>query len=616
MKNIYLIQASSLHITEMPLPYAAAAIEAYALQNVEIRNNYKFEEIIFEKLKKQEILKKLEEPYLIGFSCYIWNYEYNLKMAEEIKKVFPKVKILFGGHSVPTNSTALLEKYKFIDYLIFGEGELAFTKILVALENNKSLDDIANIAYRINKNIVKTEENDLQIPEQFPSPYKLGLLDSIIEKNKDKYHFTGTIETNRGCPFSCGYCDWGWNRVPIRKIPYTRVVEDIEWMGTHGIYTCYGADSNFGMFQEDASYAEKLVETKKKYGYPKKFFVSFSKNSDDRVFQITKVFNEVKMLQGATLSFQSLNKETLDAIGRKNMGLEKFRKLMERYNSNGIKTYSEIILGLPMETFETFVKGIGTLIENGQHHSINIYNFELLPNSYLGQEEAVKKYGFKTQKVPFRRFDILSSEEIQENSTLVCETNTMPFKEWCKAHLFGCMIKVMHCGMLTDCIAMYYFQHYHISYQDFYIKLFNWCMNKKNNFPLAILFKRIMAQLEKIGQQDFCWEIECSEYGIETTSFENAIRKLFVYDYEKNLYEMIRNIGFEDSELTNQVIIYQEAVIQAMVLKRYDVSYEFKYALHEYFDAIYLNEPARLINENEKIDLSQMKKFYHCGYRA
>ena len=132
MKNIYLIQASSLHITEMPLPYAAAAIEAYALQNVEIRNNYKFEEIIFEKLKKQEILKKLEEPYLIGFSCYIWNYEYNLKMAEEIKKVFPKVKILFGGHSVPTNSTALLEKYKFIDYLIFGEGELAFTKILVA----------------------------------------------------------------------------------------------------------------------------------------------------------------------------------------------------------------------------------------------------------------------------------------------------------------------------------------------------------------------------------------------------------------------------------------------------------------------------------------------------
>lgn len=122
MKNIYLVQASSMYSPEIPLPYSVAMLEAYALQNKKIRDNYSFKEFIFEKKKSCEIIELLENPFLIGFSCYIWNYEYNLKLAEEVKRVFPKVKILFGGHSVPINSTALLEKNDFIDYLIYGEG--------------------------------------------------------------------------------------------------------------------------------------------------------------------------------------------------------------------------------------------------------------------------------------------------------------------------------------------------------------------------------------------------------------------------------------------------------------------------------------------------------------
>lgn len=189
MKNIYLVQASSMYSPEIPLPYSVAMLEAYALQNKKIRDNYSFKEFIFEKKKSCEIIELLENPFLIGFSCYIWNYEYNLKLAEEVKRVFPKVKILFGGHSVPINSTALLEKNDFIDYLIYGEGEIAFSKLLVAIGDGSSLKKIANIAYRDKEKVVQTGIDDTQILKQFPSPYKMGLLDSIIEKNKDKYHF-------------------------------------------------------------------------------------------------------------------------------------------------------------------------------------------------------------------------------------------------------------------------------------------------------------------------------------------------------------------------------------------------------------------------------------------
>lgn len=615
MKNIYLVQASSMYSPEIPLPYSVAMLEAYALQNKKIRDNYSFKEFIFEKKKSCEIIELLENPFLIGFSCYIWNYEYNLKLAEEVKRVFPKVKILFGGHSVPINSTALLEKNDFIDYLIYGEGEIAFSKLLVAIGDGSSLKKIANIAYRDKEKVVQTGIDDTQILKQFPSPYKMGLLDSIIEKNKDKYHFTGTLETNRGCPFSCGYCDWGLNRVPVRKMAYENVIEDIEWMGKHGIYTCYGADSNFGMFEQDANYAKALIEAKRQYGFPKRFYVSFSKKSDERVFNITKAFNEANMLQGATLSFQSLNEATLEAIGRKNMGLEKFCGLMKKYNLNGIKTYSEIILGLPNESFNTFIKGLGLLMENGQHHSINIYNFELLPNSNLGQPQEIERYGIKTRIVPFRRFDVLKADEVQENSNLVMETNTLPFIDWCKAHLFGCMVRALHCGMLTDCMAMYCFEHRKIPYQDFYRKIFEHFMKLGTDTPLGKVFFEIRNLLYKIGHSDFSWNVNIPEENIYETSFENAIKKVFIQYYEEIVEDIMNLHENSKTDLHNQITEYQKIVIRAMVLREKCSSYKFTYNLHEYFDSVYLNQPIKILEKEEDITLDQIKHFYHCGYQ-
>mgnify|MGYP004485663333 FL=1 len=612
MKNIYLVQASSLHSTEMPLPYAAAVLEVYALQNSLIQANYAFQPIIFEKKNPQEIVSQMDKPFLVGFSSYIWNFEYNLILAREIKKVYPETLILFGGHSVPMNSTELLDTNDYIDLLIFGEGELAFSEILVALQQGENLSEIPNIAYRDQKRSHCNHIDAKHIPDTFPSPYEAGILDNIIIQNQGKYKFTGTLETNRGCPFSCGYCDWGLNNVPVRKMTYERVMKDIEWMGVHEIYTCYGADSNFGMFPQDIDYADKLVQTKEKYGFPKHYFVSFSKSSDNRVFEITRKFNLANMLQGATLSFQSLNPATLKAIGRTNMGLDRFRALMEKYNAAGIKTYSEIILGLPCETFESFTKGLGLLMENGQHHSINIYNFELLRNSDLGQPDKVNLYGIKIKSVPFRRFDVIGNEIVQEKSNLVVETSTMSFEDWCKAHLYGCAVKALHCGMLMDCVAMHLFHSHRLPYNIFYLQVLEYHLTHANS-PLHTLLESIISQLHRIGMNDFSWEISEPNENIQNCSFEVAIRKLFLHHYAEVLDSIPTIFEGYQSDVLEEVIDYQKAVIQSRVLKNDDSTYTFNYALHEYIDAIYLNRGVELKKVAEKITTVQFKQFVHCG---
>ena len=612
MKNIYLVQASSLHSTEMPLPYAAAVLEVYALQNSLIQANYTFQPIIFEKKNPQEIVSQLDKPFLVGFSSYIWNFEYNLILAREIKKAYPETLILFGGHSVPMNSTELLDTNDYIDLLIFGEGELAFSEILVALQQGESLSEIPNIAYRNQKRSRCNHIDAKHIPDTFPSPYEAGILDNIIIQNQGKYKFTGTLETNRGCPFSCGYCDWGLNNVPVRKMTYERVMKDIEWMGAHEIYTCYGADSNFGMFPQDMDYADKLVKTKEKYGFPKHYFVSFSKSSDNRVFEITRKFNVANMLQGATLSFQSLNPATLKAIGRTNMGLDRFRALMEKYNAAGIKTYSEIILGLPYETFESFTKGLGLLMENGQHHSINIYNFELLRNSDLGQPDKISLYDIKTKSVPFRRFDVIGSEIVQEKSNLVVETSTMSFEEWCKSHLYGCAVKALHCGMLMDCVAMHLFHSSGLPYNIFYLRVLEHHLNHANS-PLHALLVSIISQLHRIGMQDFSWEISVPNENVRNCSFEAAIKKVFVHHYAEVLDSIPVIFAEFQSNILQEIIDYQKAVIQSRILKDNESTYTFDYALHEYINAIYLNRRAELKTATEKITSMQFKQFVHCG---
>ena len=62
-----------------------------------------------------------------------------------------------------------------------------------------------------------------------PSPHLTGVFDHIV-KNNSNYKFHMTLETNRGCPYQCTFCDWGsltYNK--IKKFDIDRVFAEIEW---------------------------------------------------------------------------------------------------------------------------------------------------------------------------------------------------------------------------------------------------------------------------------------------------------------------------------------------------------------------------------------------------
>ena len=398
MKNVYMVQASTTYggnlFKAAYLPYAAGLLVANAWEDETIRSRYAFKRFVFTREATDEAVASFETPAVIGFSNYIWNTRYNLALARKTKERFPECVIIFGGHNVPPGDS-FLRQYPFIDFLIHAEGEDAFRALLLELLNDRpDFNGIHNLSFRSGDGYVTTPEV-VQTRTDYPSPYLTGVFDSIFEEHPDM-QLDAILETSRGCPRHCAYCDWGCTASAVRLFPMERVLAEIDWFAAHKVAFLWGADANFGAYARDEEITRHLIEVREKYGYPERLRTNYAKNNRDRVFRINRMLERDGMTkEGATLSFQSLNPDTLKAIGRQNMSLAQFREQIAMYRADGVTTYSELILGLPLETYESFCRGIGLLLENGQHRKINVYNCELLPNSPMAQPAYREKYGIK-----------------------------------------------------------------------------------------------------------------------------------------------------------------------------------------------------------------------------
>ena len=470
-KNIvYLFQVSYLHENSTFLPYTACALVAYAKRNEEIRDFFDFKEPIFLRDNRiDDVVQRLQAPAVCAFSNYIWNHEYNKVLSRKIKERFPDCKIIFGGHQM-TADTTLLETEQQIDFMIFGEGETTFAALLLALRRGTDLALVDNIVFRKDGKTVATKRSFGKGDLDYPSPYLTGEFDSLLQNHPD-ISFNALLETNRGCPYGCAYCDWGGGEggKNMRFFPEEKVMEEIRWISSHNIEMVILCDSNFGMFERDERFVDEIVRLYQAGGSLKKFQTSYAKNSNDRVFSITKKLTDCRMNKGTTISFQSLCENVLENIHRKNIPIQSFSELMKKYAGAGIPTYSELILGLPGETLQSLVEGIDMLLESGQHNAIYVHNCEVLPFSPMGDKKYIDQYGIETVKIPINQpHCTIDDDEIIEFSHLVVQTNTMSKDDWVEMNLYSDVIQAFHNGGLLIFFALYLRYTQGLKYSSFY----------------------------------------------------------------------------------------------------------------------------------------------------
>jgi hypothetical protein len=585
-KNIYLFQPQ--YAVEFRkentywLPYSIGCLWSYVSQFKDIQENFELKDLIFRREPPDQLIERMEEPAVAGFSCYVWNKQYCLAMAEKIKKRWPNCVVMFGG----AQSSGKMISHDFIDSIIMAEGEENFLDALRGILDGKPPDQFYQ----------KRRLQELDIP----SPYITGVFDKILAEHPDAL-WSMTFETNRGCPYACTFCDWGGvTYSKIKKFDMKKIKADLEWCIGKPISYLICADANFGIFKERDVEIAKIIRRVADQSRIDSVNLQYAKNSTDVVFTIAKILGDLS--RGITVSVQSMNDETLEAVKRKNLNINNIRHLMDLSKKYDMLTYTEVILGLPLETLESWKQGFANILEMGQHDSIDMWFAQLLENSEMAQPESRRLYGIKSivAKDYMLLYDPNDCREIEEEIELVNQTNTLSTQDMVECYMYGWMVLHFHISGYSQLYARYCCQRKNISYRAFYDQLF--ARLQQDNFFLDhfVKMRGVVDHYLHTGEMLKFDNFTNSGHGIHALSYR------FMYENKNQASELAREVAESFCEVEQGLINIQNNFI-------YDPSQQFPITVDLAFDLYnWQDEPCRYeINLKASID----EEFDFYSYR-
>ncbi len=468
--KVGLVQINNSFSNQNYLPYSVGLFHAFAQRHLKNVDEFEFLLPIYKRIPIENAVKDLSITDIVFFSTYVWNTRISLEIARRLKQAKPEILTVFGGPSIPEkNVSDFMKLNPFVDITCFGEGERVFCWLLENYHDRR-WEKVPSISYinesnRIVRNPGCERISDLNI---IPSPFLEGVFEPLIQSHPEE-QWIALWETDRGCPFSCTYCDWGSatkNRVFAYDVE--KIFREIDWFARNKIEFVFCCDANFGILPRDREIVSYFAETKRKEGYPKVLSVQNTKNSTDALYDIYKIMSDAKLNKGVALSLQSFNMQTLRDIKRENISIDTFKQLQEKFTEDGIETFTDLILGLPSETYETFIDGVSSVIENGQHNRIQFNNLSILPNAQMADPEYQKKFGLHIVETKIINIHgrLNDTQELYETQKLVVGTNTMPDSDWLKVRAFSWMAALLHFDKLLQIPFIILHNAYSVTFKE------------------------------------------------------------------------------------------------------------------------------------------------------
>ena len=403
-------------------------------------------------------------PDVLMVSNYCWNESLSLHLAKLGKRVNPSMLTVMGGPNIslePERQTAWFERHPELDVYVLGEGDFLATEVVKQfMDSDLSLGKLADrnlpssMWRRSDGRVARNEtwERHKGVDE-IPSPFLTGVLDEFFDGR-----LTPMIETNRGCPFTCTFCCQGtrWYTKVHNFVP-ERLREEIFYIAekVHSLCPSVGAlriaDSNYGMFERDIGISSFIGETQKKYGWPTYIDATTGKNRPDRIIKSLEKVNGALVLYQAV---QSMDELVLRNVKRQTIKLEAYEALQVHMQGRGLRSNSDLILGLPGETLESHKKGMRKLLDSGISQVTN-FQLMLLKGTELETEESRKKFKFRSGwRVLPKNFGIYGDQKVFDVDEIVCETETLSYSDYLEARLIAlASVSFWHDNYFEDVIS-------------------------------------------------------------------------------------------------------------------------------------------------------------------
>ncbi len=349
----------------------------------------------------------LMKPDITAFSCYIWNISQVLELATSLKKLLPSMEIILGGPEVSFDAHEILLNRPFIDYIIKGEGDIAFPKLISLLCNEKQrrcTDDISyekaeseieGLVYRSENRIVENEQAIIHDLDSLPSPYT----DEMIASLKHKIVY---FESSRGCPFSCSYCLSSVS-AGVRYFSLQRVYDDLDKLVRSGIGQIKFVDRTFNAnLERSKKIIRHILELNRSMADDNRAICNFHFEVGADLFDdetINLLNSAPKGLFQMEAGVQSINREALAAVCRKTDLDKIFSNIIKIRMSGKVHTHADLIAGLPFEDYCSFGKSFDA-VYSIRPHQLQLGFLKLLKGTKLRAQSNDHGYIF-LERAPY-----------------------------------------------------------------------------------------------------------------------------------------------------------------------------------------------------------------------
>jgi len=295
------------------------------------------------------------QPDYVGITFTTSSFSEFKRLCDEVKKHNNKIPVIAGGPHASASPEKVMNESQ-IDILVIGEGDFTFLEII----ENPDLKDVKGIAYRNKSKIVFTKKAEyIDDLDKLPMP-AWHLFDLKKYKNPRSFGRSplGAIETSRGCPFQCIYCNKNIFGYKYRTKSSKRVVEEFKYLKTLGFKEVYIADDGFTtMLDRAKEVCDLLIKENVK--------LAWNLGNGVRVDRVDLEFLKKARKAGCYrvhFGIEAANEQLLKRI-KKGITIEQVKYAFMLAKKAGMDTVAYFMYGFPEETEQTMQECIDLAIE-------------------------------------------------------------------------------------------------------------------------------------------------------------------------------------------------------------------------------------------------------------
>ncbi len=309
------------------------------------------------------------EPQAVGITSFSMEYREAHAIAKLSKSIYPNIPVVIGGPYATSQAEDVM-KDENVDFTVVGEGERSGLKLFNTLKNGGNFDDINEILFRRNGEIIHTQEQEfITNLDELPFPaWDLIDFESYFHRRGGKRKTFNQhqmkkrvwqIITTRGCPYRCLYCHNLFGK-QIRKRSVENVIAEIKTLKyDYGIEEIEIIDDIFNLDLDRAKEILRRVIDEKldlKFCFPNGLRAD---RMDEEFLDLMKeagVYRLVFAIESGSPRVQKLIK--------KNVKLDVAKRNIELAAKRGFSIGGFFMIGFPTETEEEVMQTINFALES------------------------------------------------------------------------------------------------------------------------------------------------------------------------------------------------------------------------------------------------------------